>query len=121
MPVSWNEKQRSRVEEAFTKHPLADHGCADAAREVIVVAREIDGASRGRIIRPRLLGAKCVLPSSFTPRPYWTHHVTVAVTGHCVDGLTGSPGEPAATYLTRHFQRPDLHVIEDVDLDRDDL
>lgn len=121
MPVPWNEQQRTRVEGAFTKHPLGNNGCADAAREVVVVAREIDDASRGRIIRSRLLGAKCVLPRTFRPHPYWTHHVTVAVTDHCVDGLTGSPGEPAETYLSRHFDRPELHVIEDVDLDRDDL
>lgn len=121
MPVSWNEQQRTRVEEAFTRHPLGAHACADAARKVVVVAREIDDTSRGRIIRPSLLGAKCVLPRTFTPHPYWTHHVTVAVTEHCVDGLTGSPGEPTATYLTQHFHRPELHVIEDVDLDRDDL
>lgn len=121
MTVSWSDDQRGRVEGAFTKHPLGDHRCADAAREVVVVAREVDVASRGRRIGPGLPGARYVLPREFAPNPFWTHHVTVAVAEHCVDGLTRSPGEPAATYLTRHFLRPELHVIEDVDLDREDL
>jgi len=121
MAVSWNAQQRTRIEDTFKRHPLGDHRCADAAREVIVVARELDDASCGRVIRSRLPSARYVLPKTFTPTPYWTHHVTVAVTGHCVDGLTGAQGEPAETYLVQHFKRPDLHVIEDVDLDQDDL
>ena len=121
MTVSWSDDQRAKVDSTLAEHPLDSHRCADTARAIIPTARDLDGASKARIVLPGLPGARCVLPREFSPRPYWTHHVTVAVTDHYVDGLTRSPGEPSTSYLGKHFHRPEFHTIEDVDLERDDL
>lgn len=121
MTVSWNDDQRAKVDAMLAEHPLDSYRCADAARAVLPTARELDGASKARIVLPNLLGARWVLPREFSPRPYWAHHVTVAVTDHYVDGLTRSPGEPMSSYLGKHFHRPELHTVADVDLAREDL
>ncbi len=120
MTVGWNTSQHTRVSAALTRHPLTSPRCADAAREILPVAEELDATAEALLVEPTLPFARYVLPRH-RPRPEWTHHVFVRVEAHGVDAMTGVDGHPLATYLTTYFDAPEAHRVSAAELRRGDL
>jgi len=113
MTVPWNPPVRLAVDGILQKYPAASCRCADAAREVFPIASALDPQSRARILRPtegRFVATKMAAGRK------WRHHVSVNVTAHFVDALTGPDGTEQDLYLNTYFQFPDAIEWEDTDL-----
>ena len=88
------------------------------------IAAQLDATARGRLIQPDPVlapRARFVVPKRCRLTSRWFHHVTVEVSAHCVDVLTGSDGCEVSTYLDTHFEYADVLRFDDVDLSREDL
>jgi len=113
MAVHWAPDDCRTVSGILRQHPPESGRCADAARAVLPIAVALDPQSRARILRPtqgRFVAAK--LPAGHR----WRHHVSVSVTAHFADALTGSNGTEQDLYLNEHFQFPAAVEWEDTDL-----
>jgi len=120
MAVGWNASQRREVETSLARHPHTSGRCAQAAREILPVAKALDPQAHALLVEPGLAFARYVLPRH-RPRPEWHHHVLVEVLAHGVDALTGPDGHPLVDYLATYFDAPQAHRVRAVDLGRDDL
>jgi hypothetical protein len=113
MAVPWSPPDRLTVGGILQKHPPESGRCADAAREVLPIASAVDPQARARILRPtegRFVATKKAVGRK------WRHHVSVNVTAHFVDAITGPDGTGQDRYLDAHFQFPDAVEWEDADL-----
>jgi hypothetical protein len=89
MAVRWPHDDHRTVSGILEQHPPESGRCADAARAILPLAIALDPRSRACIIRPtqgRFVATK--LPAGHR----WRHHVSVSVTAHFVDALTGPDG-----------------------------
>lgn len=109
--IEWSTDQRGRVAEIFEHYPPHSARCATAAKELLPTAREIDRNSRAMKVSPRV--GLYVAPRTRVGGT-WFHHVTVDVSVHYVDALTGPDGREHATYLEHYFKHPESHRIEPV-------
>ncbi len=108
--IRWKPDQEKRIAKILRRHPRTSDRCARAAKAILPVALEVDGAAHARVIEP--VGAVYVQPKDLDVR--WTHHVTVAVDAYHVDALTDPPGHDQATYLEHFFDEPASHSIRPV-------
>lgn len=118
MAICWNPPVRLAVDGILQRYPLASGRCFAAAREVLPIASALDPQSRVRTLRPtegRFIATK------MTAGRKWRHHVSVNVTAHFVDALTGPDGTEQEIYLNMYFQFPDAVEWEDTDLTDDSL
>lgn len=100
MAISWSAQQRSTVDEALTRHPVASSRCASAAAEILPPARELDPEACARKCEP--------VYGRYVHETYlWYYHVAVSAAKHHVDALTGPDGLDTATYLSRHWADTD--------------
>lgn len=116
MSIAWSNEQRSKVRAILGRHPPHSGRCANAARAILPLARELDESARPWKIVPALPGAKFVMLKNPPPGLAWAHHITVEVSRHCVDTLPGVDGHLRETYLATFFEAPEHHQIVDVDL-----
>lgn len=108
----------------MTQHPPDSGECADAAREILPIAREIDEAAKPWHIYPTLCDPPELTPPFLSPRGVserWRHHITVEVTEHYVDALTGVDGHEKQSYLEEYFTYPDALSLERADLEDEEL
>jgi hypothetical protein len=110
--IQWSDPQRERVQAALDAHPAPSNRCAQAAQEVLPAARERDPDATATLVEP--CDAIYVQAKGFSR---WFHHVTVGVTQHYVDALTGADGHPEATYLETYFDFPGSHTMRPVEPD----
>jgi hypothetical protein len=87
--------------------------CAEAARRILPVAAVVDADATARILRPT--EGRFVATKSREGKR-WRHHVSVRVTAHYVDVLTGPDGTEEEAYLDAYFEFPDALEWEDADL-----
>lgn len=111
--IRWKPDQQKRVAAALRRHPITSDRCAKAAKAILPTALEVDGTAHARVIEPE--GAVYVQLKGLDVR--WSHHVTVAVDAHYVDGLPGPSGHEQDTYLERFFHEPESHSIRPVEPD----
>lgn len=111
--IDWSRAQKSRVVRILTRHPPESNRCAKAARALLPIAQEVDGAAQALVIEAQ--DAIYVQPKNVTSR--WLHHVTVSAAKHYVDALTGPDGHEQATYLEHFFNHPEHHVTRPVEPD----
>lgn len=120
MSIAWDDTQGATVGASLAKYPMTSHRCADAAREILPVARQRDEAAAALLVEPLHPMARYVLPKH-NPSPEWYHHVLVRLEDHGLDAMTGVPGHPYDTYLATYFVAPAAHRVSPVDLSRGDL
>lgn len=118
MAVRWGPTEHAAVAAILQKHPVDSRRCADAAREILPVAHDVDSQARARILRPT--EGRYLATHSMAGRR-WRHHVSVALMQHLVDALTGVDGTEEDRYLNQYFQFPDAVAWEDTDLGDDSL
>ena len=111
MAIDWTAEQRRRVDRALTAYGVASARCERAAHKILPVAREQDGAAKGRRCVPCFGLYVC-------PTRRWYFHVNVHVSGHYVDALTGAPGTNEEAYLQTHWPDSDAIAWEDLTDDR---
>ncbi|MFO0607856.1 MAG: hypothetical protein U0324_32130 [Polyangiales bacterium] len=124
MAIGWTGVQRVTVDGVLARFPPDSGRCADAARAIVPIARDVDPTARGRLIQPDPVlapRARFVVPKRCRLSASWFHHVTVEAAGHCVDVLTGPDGCEVASYLDAHFEYADVLRVDEVDLSREDL
>jgi hypothetical protein len=100
------------VQAALDAHPAPSNRCAQAAQGVLPTARELDEDASAILVEPR--DAIYVQAKGYSR---WFHHVTVGMTQHYVDALTGADGHPDATYLETYFDFPGSHAMRPVEQD----
>jgi hypothetical protein len=110
--IDWGDERRERVRSILDGHPASSSACAAAAQKILPHALAVDPHSRALVIEP--MRGFYVLPRNGLR---WAHHVTVEVTRHRVDALTGVDGHPVKTYLDTYFQFPDELRVRPVDDD----
>ncbi|MFV8751241.1 hypothetical protein ACNOYE_11920 [Nannocystaceae bacterium ST9] len=110
--IDWSDHQRSQVESTLASHPVLSNRCAQAALGILPTAREVDEEAHGLVIQPPL-GALYVQPKGLAAR--WYHHVTVAVSEHCVDVLPGVDGHARTSYLATYFDYPEEHIMRPIE------
>ena len=91
MAISWSAQQRSTVDDALRRHPVASSRCASAAAAILPSARQLD---------PDACARRC---DPVYETYLWYYHVAVSAAKHHVDALTGSDGLETITYLSRHW------------------
>ncbi len=110
--IAWSNPQRQRVDKILARYPITSNKCATAARKVLGLAVDLEAEAHALVVRP--VGfAIYVQPKNLPVR--WAHHVTVSVSEHCVDALTGVDGHGRNTYLAQFFDHPDAHAIRPVE------
>lgn len=114
MSISWDGKQRAKIEDAIRKYPIESGLCAALARVVYEVAKPGDEAAHGEQIRPKG-GERFVVPKH-TARPLWATHTLVCTREHRVDVLTGAGGCEKDKYLASHWEYVDRLDVRPVDV-----
>ena len=115
MAIPWSPSQLECVNAAIGAHPAESGRCAELARQVAPVARELDPETHGLLVTPRPGMGRFVVPLAGHGR--WYHHVTTAVNAHCVDALTGSSGTGMGSYLVAHWLHAEALRLAPVDLE----
>jgi hypothetical protein len=118
MAIGWTDPERRDVSDILTRHPVTSNRCADAAREILPVAKGRDPEAKAILIKPRI--GWCVLPKR-SHGVEWHHHVSTNALMHYVDAITGVDGTPQDAYLSTHWQYADSYIIADADLSDDSL
>lgn len=115
MAIPWTGPQSDRVGALIGAHPPDGGRCADLARAILPIARDLDGNAHGCVIRPLPGHGRYVAPR--VGGTMWRHHVTVGVAAHFVDALTDVPGTPSADYPDAHWLHADALSIKPDDLE----
>lgn len=119
MPAAWTPEERSTVEQALTRYPATSGHCAALARVVHKVGIQRDEKTRGRQVRPKVLGTtprpRWIIPKHPSV-PKWASHTYVETHEHAVDALTGVDGYEPSEYLEQHFSYAGWLEIVDVDV-----
>lgn len=118
MLFSASPPQRAIVERVLREHPPASGRCAEAARQILPQATQLDAQAGILVIEPTE-GIYVETTQDYGGQP-WFHHVTVDAQAHCVAVMTGADGHPAALYLGTFFRHTDalsIRSVQDEDWD----
>lgn len=117
MAVEWTKAERTQVDEAMRRYPVASGLCAALARAVYRTGTERDSTTRARQVRPpKNSAARYVVPKLNEP-PRWVSHTFVETHAHAVDALTGPDGCARESYVETHWEYADHLEIHDVDVE----
>lgn len=105
MAISWTPRQLEQVVDLIEAHPARIGRCADLARRILPIARDVDPRAHGVVIRP--LPGRGWFVEPRIGGTMWRHHVTVAAEMHVVDALTGAAGMERERYREAHWVHAD--------------